>query len=499
MKEMIKRFTQGGEIKLPGSLGNEKISTKEGTKMKHLIRSLFVTASVFCLMALSPLKSYSTDPTAGDPTRIVNVFHYANGIMTSVFNKDNDTYSNYVNGKMMTTTLGSVNGPMTFQATYDANGFIVSSVNQYGDVTKYNALGQQTETDHTVQDYSDGTGVASKDGNPNTAPAGTAWGSPTTQYTFYTYNTAGQLTDVVSTSDDKKTVQSAEHYDYSGSFMIDVKSFNSSAVVSNGQVTDMSKGLTSITTFTDGKQDTTTSYGADGTVSGVTKTTFDATTGRETDVSYAADGKTLTGTTFYDQYNRQSYTTDMSGQITSEIQYSGAMRTAQLDYANKMTTHFDQYGNQKFQDNQWTPTVGLKDPTSSTQYDPWTQGTLAVVQGHLCLEVDPSQVSNTFYSMNPELLTGTTQKTADGKLIFMISCDDKTTQAALSSMVGQQVKLMWQYYTKSSDSQASGYGWLHLAATTNAAVAYHLANDNQASVDQGGFNWNGTTQYAVKG
>jgi hypothetical protein len=137
-------------------------------------------------------------------------------------------------------------------------------------------------------------------------------------------------------------------------------------------------------------------------------------------------------------------------------------------------------------------------PLDKQPYDPWTMGTLTMVDGHLALVVNPDDVNGiSFYKMDPSKVTGETKKDENGNLIFMLAVEDGKTQAELESLVGKEVNLMWQYYTKSSDEGASGYGWIHLAPTSDWRVAYHLKNDSISEVQQWGGNWDRSKQYVV--
>ncbi|MCK4819800.1 hypothetical protein KA005_28810, partial [bacterium] len=175
-----------------------------------------------------------------------------------------------------------------------------------------------------------------------------------------------------------------------------------------------------------------------------------------------------------------------------------------LKFSSEITTTYGIFNGAAFEINRheektstpWTDAVG--DPEGSSPYDPWTMGTLEIVRGHLALVVDPDDVKKaSFYQMDPSILTGETPINEDGKMIFMLAVDDDATQAELEALVGQEVNLMWQYYTKSSAADSSGYGWIWLAPTSDKRVKYHLKKDSQSKVEQWGGSWDRTQQYVV--
>ena len=140
----------------------------------------------------------------------------------------------------------------------------------------------------------------------------------------------------------------------------------------------------------------------------------------------------------------------------------------------------------------------IQDPDSNTPYDPWTMGTLEVVDGHLALVVDPNDVKGkNFYKMDPTTLTGETKKDENGNYIIMLAVEDESTKKELMSLVGHKINLMWQYYTKSSASDSSGYGWIWLAPTSDRRVNYHLRHDSESKVEQFGGSWDRNKQYVV--
>lgn len=131
-----------------------------------------------------------------------------------------------------------------------------------------------------------------------------------------------------------------------------------------------------------------------------------------------------------------------------------------------------------------------------TAYDPWTKGTLAMVDGRLALKVDPDDVDGTnFYNMDPSEVTGETQTDEDGNMIFMLNCDDPQTEKKLQLLVGQEINMMWQYYTAANVKGTGGYGWLHLASTSDSRVAHHLQHDSVAKVTQWGGTWDRSQQF----
>ncbi len=140
----------------------------------------------------------------------------------------------------------------------------------------------------------------------------------------------------------------------------------------------------------------------------------------------------------------------------------------------------------------------VNDPSSNTPQDPWTMGKLAIVRGHLALLVNPKDVKGrSFYQMDPTVVTGVTPKDENGNYIIMVAVEDEKTKEELMALVGHKVNLMWQYYTKSSVSDSSGYGWIWLAPTSDGRVRYHLNHDNESKVEQFGGDWDRTKQYVV--
>lgn len=440
--------------------------------MKRLFSAIATFASLILLLSMN---AFAADPAYTGPGRIVSVFHYDAGVMTSVFDKDNNTYMNYSNGKLMTKTLGSPDGPATYTATYK-DGMLVSSVNQYGDTTTYDEFGRQVQTTHTTQDYDN-------DGNP--VP-----GTQSQSVTTYSYDEYGRMTGS-QTSDANGIKQNSTSYSYNGSFMTQSTSYGyTKEGVQDAKPT--------VTTFENGRPARTER--PDGTY---TIHSYDSKTGRQTDTNYSKDGA-VTGHNYYDQFNRISYSTDMDGNITNEYKYEGAKLTEVRTYLNPtkdtanylgkvQITHYDQWGNQQFtveEDNS---------PENRTQYDPWTTGTLQWVDGNLALVVDPALVGDGFYNMDPSGLTGATKTTEDGKLIFQIGVDDKATQEELSKLVGKEIKLLWQFFTATTaKGNDTGYAWLWLAnKNTDGAVQWHMNNDDASQVEAGGFTWDGQNQWAV--
>ncbi|MHB9155025.1 MAG: hypothetical protein ACYC5N_04940 [Endomicrobiales bacterium] len=454
--------------------------------MKRLFSAIATFASLILLLSMN---AFAVNPATDSGGRIVSVFHYANGMMTAVFDKDNNTYMNYENGKLISKTLGSPDGPATYTATYQ-DGKLVSSVNQYGDTTTYDEFGRQKETSHTLQDYDDETG----DPIP---------GTKSTSVTTYSYDQYGRMTGSQSLAVKKnadgtetRVLQNSTSYSYDGSFMTVSTSYG----YSKEGVRDQDP---TVTTFKDGRAATTKTV-TNGVWDGkITYHSYDPVTGRQTDTIKNEATGAVVGHNYYDQFNRISYSTDMDGNITNEYKYSGAKLTQVITYLNPtkdtatylgkyQVTQYDEWGNQQF-----TKEFDSS-PVDRTQYDPWTQGTLQWVDGNLALVVDPSQVGDNFYNMDPSELTNGTKMTEDGKLIFMIACDDKATQEDLSKLVGKQIKLLWQYFTASDNkSNSTGYAWLWLANKSDGAVDWHLKNDDASQVQAGGFTWDGQNQWAV--
>ena len=135
-----------------------------------------------------------------------------------------------------------------------------------------------------------------------------------------------------------------------------------------------------------------------------------------------------------------------------------------------------------------------QDP-DSTPYDPWTQGTLAWVNGHLALIVDPAALEGGFYSFDPTQVTGETQRDADGNYIFMLSIDNDQQYQDLASMIGHKVNFGWQGFTSAGAKNSQGYAWLSIKA--DGAQAYHLKNDDMGSVTKYGGTWDRTKSYVI--
>jgi hypothetical protein len=203
----------------------------------------------------------------------------------------------------------------------------------------------------------------------------------------------------------------------------------------------------------------------------------------------------------------------MDGNLTMSITYDGAHRDTQIAYVRDEdgnivltnTTFFDQWGNK-------THTVQETfEPDDREEYDPWTMGTLVMVDGHLAIVVNEEDVEgSSFYNFDPETLTGKTKSekelgkdlNGDGDMddaVFKVGVDDDATQEELEALVGKEVNIMWQYYT-TSDSEGTGdFGWIWLAPTEDWRVSWHLQNDNEASVEQWGGEWDRSKQYCVVG
>jgi len=231
--------------------------------------------------------------------------------------------------------------------------------------------------------------------------------------------------------------------------------------------------------------------------------------------------ETSVSSTETDQYQEtvtrvKSYTRDDSGLVTGISQTATGTRTVVTGVNDKtgekstqsytMTGYdaADSFDSQQgwYISNEtytWTLNAQVDDPTTDpTAYDPWTLGTLQMIDGHLALVVDPDKVKgNSFYEMDPSTLTGETQTDENGNMIFMLAVQDEDTKEELMSLVGKQINLMWQYYVKSSASDSSGYGWIHLAPKSDWRVNAHMKYDKESKVEQWGGDWNRDKQYVV--
>lgn len=137
----------------------------------------------------------------------------------------------------------------------------------------------------------------------------------------------------------------------------------------------------------------------------------------------------------------------------------------------------------------------VSDPQDTQPYDPWTQGTLAMVDGHLALIVNPNDLAGGFYSLDPSQVTGETKRDADGNYIFMLRVDDDQIYQEFKSLVGHKINLCWQHYATAGAENSRGYAWLSLESDWRQAV--HLQGDNMTQVTQFGGSWDRSKPYVV--
>jgi len=333
--------------------------------------------------------------------------------------------------------------------------------------------------------------VESATGTSNTT-ASDGSHSTTTFWTNYSYNANGQLAGASGGADTTGDSGKDANGQAIGTF---TSHTTDSYIIKNGQALKSS----SVTTGTN--------YGPDGTKTATSTETTNYTYAliggswnlmKEVSVSNTneTNGSTETVT------KTRTYQRDANGVCTGISQTATGTKTV-VDATTGGRTSYTLSYSATFA---YAPEVGwyLKtetydwNPLDKQPYDPWTMGTLAMVDGHLALLVNPDDVSGkSFYKMDPSQVTGETKKDANGNLIFMLAIEDGKTEAELESLVGEKVNLMWQYYTKASDKGTSGYGWIHLAPISDRRVAYHLKNDSISQVQQWGGNWDRSKQYVV--
>jgi hypothetical protein len=91
----------------------------------------------------------------------------------------------------------------------------------------------------------------------------------------------------------------------------------------------------------------------------------------------------------------------------------------------------------------------------------------------------------------------------------MLKVDNETTEQELRGLVGREVNLLWQFYTRASEEGSGGYAWIHLGDVNDTrdtnnvglndgdALLNHLDNDNESLVEMHGGEWDRTKQYVV--
>lgn len=319
--------------------------------------------------------------------------------------------------------------------------------------------------------------------------------SHTNFWTSYTYNANGQLAGAsggAHTTGDRGKDANGEPI---GTFVSDTVDHY---IIRNGQALRSS----SVTTGTN--------YGPDGTKT----STFTETTNYayqliggswhlmgevSTSTTNGIDGSTETIT------RTRTYSRDANGVCTGITQTATGTKTVVNENGGKTTYTMSNYQATFAYDSK----VGWylqkesydwlsQEPDNREAHDPWTKGTLTMVDGHLALVVDLDDVKGKeFYQMDPSTLTGKTKTDKNGNLIFMLGVDDDATQAKLEALIGKEVNLMWQYFTKSSADNSGSYGWIWLAPVTDERVKYHLKNDKEQMVEQWGGDWDETKQYVV--
>jgi YD repeat-containing protein len=346
------------------------------------------------------------------------------------------------------------------------NGVLDTITNQYGDVTYCDEYGRRSYTVHTTQDY---------DENGKPVP-GTQKAEVVERY-YYDEN--GRLIKVEHKLPGGKW--GTTKYIYDGAKLVRTEEY------------DADGNKIGYTTYEDGKPMETYSIDKNGQAHLVAKNVYSSNGSLEKTITYDVASGKENGYIEYDKYGRQTKVhqviegTDI---VVLENVYKGAKIEKTINYLDNTVTYYDEWGNKWYDEYQ-----------KRHDYDPWTAGTLTIIRDangkeHLALLVDPKEVGNDFYSMNPELVAGKTQTTQDGKLIFMINCDDKNTENELKQLVGHKVNIMWQYYSKAA-SEGSGFVWLHLASTSDWRVAYHLQNDDANAVTRGMTSWDRTRQFVV--
>jgi len=446
------------------------------TKTKNLIKKGVIKMKKllpFCLAVISIL-TFSTfvfsgiTPTAPDASTLMRVYHYSGGVLVSVFDKTNNTYQIYESGRLSKVTMDT--GEVLDTYAYK-NGVLDTITNQYGDVTYCDKYGRRDHTTHTTQDY---------DNNGNPIP-----GTQKTEVVArYHYDEFGRLSSVDQKLPGKDNKWGTTKYIYDGAKLLRTEDYDADGNKTGYTTYEYGRSMERYSIDKDGKPHLVARNEYSSNYSLVKNKTYDEASGKEN------------GYIEYDKYGRQTKVYQ-NGTLVSENIYYGAKIEKTINYLENSVTYYDQWGNR------WYDAVyKIKDPTSRTAYDPWTAGKLTIIKDgsgkeHLALLVDPKEAGNDFYSMNPELVGGKTKTTKDGKLIFMINCDDKNTENELKQLVGHKVNIMWQYYTKASEG--SGFVWLHLAPTSDASVSYHLKHDDYNAVTRGMANWDRTKQFVVLG
>lgn len=209
---------------------------------------------------------------------------YKNGtFLVQTHNLQDDSYTTYSAGRPVQTTMA---GDVIANYKYDG-GKLVSVTDQYGNQTMYKN-GQKTKT------------VNHKGFTTKT----------------YDYDSAGRMKSVQSYDENGNKVENGKTtYNYDGSILKSVKSYNTN--------TDMWE----TTHYDSGKQTKTVAE------NGVTTARFHYNGVKLASVTnYDANGGAKTGTTYFDNHGRASYTKDMSGNLVSENIYSGAKIIQSISY-----------------------------------------------------------------------------------------------------------------------------------------------------------------------
>ncbi len=405
----------------------------------------------------------------------------------------------------------------------------VTAYDQYIDVhVEYNAFGQAVYSENTTT-----TTVTTTDAEGNVST------STTTNTVISTFHNGSLKPDTSTTDsvtvDSKGQVLSESHYTdtytYVEGYLDSVSgggSYDSWTYDKDGNVTEHRSGtITRTFEVRDGQAlliSSTTSgaiFDKDDNSIGTFSNTSTFTYGEYKGGSWLLTQEVSTSTSNWDNGNSETitrtttYTRDAEGVITGITQTATGERTVVngddpggLGLAAGHYTLTNYSAEVAFdpqmgwyiasEDYRWQ--IDVTDPEDRTAYDPWTVGTLAMVDGHLALIVDPDDVEGReFYNMDPTSVTGETQRDEDGNYIFMLGVDDAGTLAELQGLIGSRINLMWQYYTQSSAEDSCGYGWIWLAPVSDWRVSVHLQHDNEAMVEQWGGDWDRTKQYVIIG
>jgi hypothetical protein len=518
---------------------------KEEITMKKLFSFLIAVAisTIACTVQLSAADFFN----AGD-AGIIEVYQYNNGIMVSKMDKTNNTVTKYDGGKYDGTWQYNADGSLGAQtADYIYSGAtLVQSVDQYSTVTNYDTSGRQTSVVKTTYKtagpgpdeglYVDASGKVLADQS--------TWETNGVKELItesYCYDTAGRATTVTTTNGQGKVVsrvslsyaastsrvtsQATSNYDDAGvETKSNITSFTYNEVGMRSTQSSYSldasgnQTLQSTVLFKNGYAVESANY-RNGTAMNTTTYAYDA---NNRQLSATTSGEGVNQTTFNNRWGQQSYTVDNtlgkvigmniyeSGRLSQSITFTGdtgaISATANVESViadgsykscDRTVTNYNKFGQQIFVQ---TVSGSLTDLTpEKSAYDPWTSGVVVDLgSGYYGLQVAEEDVSgSSFYNFDPSAVTGET-KTRAGKKTYVLKAEDSKTMDEIKTHVGQKINVCWQYYSKSTEKDSGGYGWIWLAPKEDWRVDWHIKNDDMNSVTQNGaYDWDRTEQYAV--